>query len=148
MKKIIIAGVAALALWAAVWPRPEAARAAAADEAGVRAAIEHYLRGHATGSGEHHRRAFHPEAKLFFTREGRLAQMTSEEYISRSPGRPAADEAQRRRRVESVDVTGDAAVAKVVLEYPQVTFTDYMSLLKIDGEWKIVNKTFHAARRS
>jgi len=144
MKKLIIAGAAALALCAAVWP---AARAEDRDEAGVRAAVEHYLRGHATGLGEHHRRAFHPEAKLFFTREGRLAQMTSEEYISRSPGRPAADEAERRRRIASVDVTGDAAVAKVVLEYPQVTFTDYMSLLKIEGEWKIVNKTFHAERR-
>jgi hypothetical protein len=148
MKKIISACLASLVLLAALWPQPEAAQAESADEAGVRAAIEHYLRGHSTGLGEHHRRAFHPEAKLFFTREGKLAQMTSEEYIARSPGKPAADEAQRRRRIESVDVTGDAAVAKVVLEYPQVTFTDYMSLLKIDGEWKIVNKTFHAARRS
>ena len=144
MKKIFVAGVAALALWAAVMLP---ARAESREEAGVRAAVEHYLRGHATGLGEHHRRAFHPEAKLFFVRDGKFSQITSEEYIARSPGKPAADEAERRRRIESVDVTGDAAVAKVVLEYPQVTFTDYMSLLKIEGEWKIVNKTFHADRR-
>jgi hypothetical protein len=43
-----------------------------------------------------------------------------------------------------VDITGNAAMAKIVLDYPQVKFTDYMSLLKIDGEWKIINKTFHA----
>ncbi|HZI20265.1 MAG TPA: nuclear transport factor 2 family protein [Pyrinomonadaceae bacterium] len=147
MKKFIFAALAALALCAAAWQPREAARAESADEAGVRAAVEHYLRGQATGLGEHHRKAFHPEAKLFFTREGKFAQMTSEEYISRSPGKPADDEARRSRRIESVDVTGDAAVAKVVLEYPQVTFTDYMSLLKIEGEWRIVNKTFHADRR-
>ena len=35
-----------------------------------------------------------------------------------------------------VDVTGDAAVAKVVLDYPSARFTDYMSLLKIGGEWR------------
>ena len=27
-------------------------------------------------------------------------------------------------------------IAEIVLDYPQVKFTDYMSLLKIDGEWK------------
>ncbi|MCA1574548.1 MAG: nuclear transport factor 2 family protein [Acidobacteria bacterium] len=32
----------------------------------------------------------------------------------------------------------------MVLDYPQVKFTDYMSLLKIDGQWWIVNKTFHS----
>lgn len=31
-----------------------------------------------------------------------------------------------------------------MLEYPTVTYTDYMSLLKVDGEWKIVNKVFYA----
>jgi hypothetical protein len=46
--------------------------------------------------------------------------------------------------VEEVDVTGDAAVAKVVLDYPQARITDYMSLLRVDGEWRIVNKTFHS----
>ena len=40
-----------------------------------------------------------------------------------------------------------ALVAKITLEYPGVTFTDYMSLVKVDGEWKIVNKTFHANRQ-
>jgi len=140
MKKLTILAAAALALCAALWLP---ASAGSAEEAGVRQALEHYLRGHATGLGEHHRKAFHPEAKLFFTRDGKLAQRTSEEYIAGSPGKPAADEARRKRSIESIDITGDAAVAKIVLDYPDVKFTDYMSLLKIDGEWKIVNKTFH-----
>jgi hypothetical protein len=33
-------------------------------------------------------------------------------------------------------------VGKIVLDYPNALITDYMSLLKIDGEWKIVNKIF------
>ncbi|HEV2666973.1 MAG TPA: nuclear transport factor 2 family protein [Blastocatellia bacterium] len=32
----------------------------------------------------------------------------------------------------------------MVLDYPTVKFTDYMALLKVDGEWKIINKTFYA----
>ena len=117
------------------------------EEAAVRAAIEHYFRGHATGQGEHFRKVFHPDAKLFFIRDGKLTQWTSEEYISRAAGKPAADEAQRKRRIDSVDVVGDAAFVKLTLDYPSVVFTDYMSMLKIDGRWMIVNKTFHAKRR-
>ena len=119
----------------------------ASEEAAVRAALEHYMRGHSTGDGAHFRKVFHPEAKLFFNREGKLTTRTSEEYISGARGTPAADEAQRKRRIDFVDVTGDAAMAKITLDYPDVTFTDYMSLVKVDGEWKIVNKTFHANRK-
>ena len=119
-------------------------RAQNAEEVAVREPLENYIRGHATGQGEHFRKAFHPDAKLFAIRDGKYWQLTSEEYIARAAGKPAADEAQRKRTIESIDITGNAAVAKIVLDYPQVKFTDYMSLLKIDGEWKIVNKTFYA----
>ena len=41
-----------------------------------------------------------------------------------------------------VDVSGNAAVAKLELESPEATITDYMSLLKVDGEWTVVGKIF------
>ena len=34
-------------------------------------------------------------------------------------------------------------MAKVELDYPGGGFIDYLSLLKIDGRWQIVNKIFH-----
>ncbi len=141
MKKLFLTALLSLLCAVAVWLP---ARAQNAEEAAVRQALEHYFRGHATGQGEHFRKVFHPDSKLFAIREGKYWQLTSEDYITRAPGKAPADEAQRKRTVESVDITGNAAMAKVVLDYPQVKFTDYMSLLKIDGEWKIVNKTFHA----
>ena len=112
------------------------------EEHAVRGAIEHYFRGHATGNGEHFRKVFHPDSKLFAVRDGKYWQLTSEEYIARASGKPAADEEKRMRRIDSIDITGNVAIAKITLHYPQVKFTDYMSMLKIDGEWKIVNKTF------
>ena len=123
------------------------ARAQNAEEAAVREAIEHYFRGHATGQGEHFRKVFHPDAKLFAIRDGKYWQLTSEEYIARASGKAPDDEAQRKRKIESVDISGNAAIVKVVLDYPQVKFTDYMSMLKIDGVWRIVNKTFYAEPR-
>ena len=41
-----------------------------------------------------------------------------------------------------MDVVGDAAVAKLELKRPNAVLTDYMSLLKVDGRWLIVNKIF------
>jgi hypothetical protein len=123
------------------------ASAQESEEAAVREAIQHYFQGHATGQGEHFRKVFHPDAKLFFMRDGKLTQWTSEEYISRASGKPAADEAQRKRKIDSIDISGDAAFVKITLDYPSVVFTDYMSMLKLDGRWMIVNKTFHAKRR-
>lgn len=115
------------------------------EEREVRAALDHYLQGHATGDGAHFRLVFHPDSKLYFNRDGKFTTRTAEEYITGATGKPAADEAQRRRRIVSVDVAGDAAQAKVELDYPTVLFTDYFNLLRVDGKWMIVNKTFHAS---
>lgn len=124
------------------------ALAQVSEEAAIRETIQHYFQGHATGNGEHFRKAFHPDAKLFFVREGKLTVWTSEEYIGRASGKPAADEAQRKRQIDSIDISGNAAIVKITLDYPSVVFTDYMSMLKIDGQWKIVNKTFYAKPRT
>jgi hypothetical protein len=115
-----------------------------AEEKAARVPLEHYLQGHATGDPAHFRAAFHPEAKLFFIREGKLTTRTSEEYIAGARGTPSPDEAQRKRWIESVNLAGNAGIATIILDYPTTRFVDYMSLLKIDGEWKIVNKTFYA----
>jgi hypothetical protein len=115
----------------------------AADEAEVRAALQHYLLGHATGDGGHFRVVFHPDSKLYFNRDGKFSMRTSEDYIAGAPGKPAADEDTRKRRIVSVDVTGDAAMAKVELDYPNAVLTDYFTLLKVDGKWMIMNKIFN-----
>ncbi|HEX8247917.1 MAG TPA: nuclear transport factor 2 family protein [Pyrinomonadaceae bacterium] len=110
----------------------------------ARVPLENYLKGHATGNPEFMRKAFHTEGKLIFVREGKYSTRTFEEYIAgMKDGKPAADEAQRKRWIESVEVSGNAGVGKIILDYPNGKFVDYMTLLKIDGEWKIVNKSFH-----
>jgi hypothetical protein len=117
---------------------------AAADDAAVRAAVNHYLLAHSTGDGNHIKDVFHPELKMFFARDGEIRFRPGPEYIAGFSGRPAADEAQRKRRIESVDITGTAAMAKVILDYPTATLTDYFQLVKANGEWKIVSKIFHS----
>lgn len=84
---------------------------------------------------------------MTFIRDGKFTSETFDSFIKRAfTGKPAADEEKRKagRRIEAVDINGNAAVAKIVLDYPAVKFVDYMTLLKVNGEWKIVNKSFYA----
>ena len=111
----------------------------------VKIPLENYLKGHETGDAEYMKKAFYAEGKLIFIRDGKYTTRTFEEYIAgMKDGKPAPDEAKRKRWIESIDVSGNAATGKIILDYPTVKFVDYMTLLKIDGEWKIVNKSFYA----
>lgn len=113
----------------------------------IRQALQYYLDGHATGDAEVMAKAFHPTARLQFVRNGEASVRSLESYLGGMSGEPASDESDRERRVVMVDYVGTVAVAKIELDYPRVLFTDYMQLLKVDGEWKIVNKIYHAERK-
>ena len=120
-----------------------------ASDAAVRRTIEqHYFAAHATGSGESLRGVFIEDGRMFWAAEGQLRSRSSTEYINGFSGRPAADEAQRRRRILAVDVSGDVAVAKAELDYPEVRLVDYFILVRSGGEWKIVSKAFQRFPKS
>lgn len=116
---------------------------ASADQQAVTATVKLYFQGHATGDGEYFRRAFHTDAKLFWIKDGKLAQKTSAEFAAGAGGKPEADEAKRVRKIALVDIADDVAVVKVELDYPSAYIVDYLSLVKIDGTWMVINKIFH-----
>jgi hypothetical protein len=117
-----------------------------AERAGVHVALERYFRGHATGEAVHMREAFLPTAHIEGIRDGRFTSWTLGEYCALFTGTPAANEAARRRSIDSIDVSGTAASAKATLVHVPITFTDYFVLLKIDGVWKIANKVYYGQR--
>lgn len=80
--------------------------------------------------------------------KGNVVTQTAEEWAKGFPGKPADDEAQRKRSYEIVDVTENAAVVKVMLDYPAWKGLDYLALSKIDGKWMIVSKSWSGQRKS
>ena len=121
--------------------------ALASDEEGVRAALTHYLTGHATGDPSHMRLAFLPTAHIEGLRDGTFVSWTLDEYCANFKGRPAPDEASRKRTIDRIDIVGTAAMARATLVHGATTFTDYFVLLEVDGEWRIANKVYTAARK-
>ena len=117
----------------------------------VRVPLENYIKAHATGDPEFARKAFHTEGNMIWIRDGNYSSETFDSFIKRAfTGKPTADEDIRKegRKIESIDIAGNAAVAKIILDYPTVKFVDYMTLLMINGEWKIINKSFFAEPKS
>jgi hypothetical protein len=112
------------------------------EEEAVRKAVGYYIQGHATGDPEYFRKAFSDKATLSWIKEGKLSQRTVADYIAGAPGKSAPDEAKRTRTIEEVSITGNVAVVRIALDSPETHIIDYLSLLKIEGEWKIVSKIF------
>lgn len=114
------------------------------DQTAIKQTIQYYFDGGRMGDSVTLRKAFHPDARMLFVRDSAFAAIPIGEYITRvgqNPPKPGAVDSTKRRIV-SIDVAGDAAVAKLELERPDMLVTDYMSLLRLDGKWVIVNKIF------
>ncbi len=75
---------------------------------------------------------------------GKIASQTATEWAKGFQGKPAADEAQRHRRFEVLDVAENGALVKVVLDYPSWKGVDYLALSKIEQRWMIISKTWSA----
>ena len=75
-----------------------------------------------------------------------MGKLTQEEWYKGFEA-SAGKEEQGELKIVSVDITGNAASVKVREEYPISVYTDYVTLLKLGGEWKIVNKVYVAERK-
>ena len=129
------AALVAVLVAATVSPRESA------DEAAIRQTVQLYFDG-----GEKLNQAFHGDARMLYVKEGKLQLVPIADFIAKSIAYSAkpkdATRAEPVKRISSIDVAGNAAVAKLEITKPGWVVTDYMSLLKVDGSWVIVNKTF------
>jgi len=141
----------ALVLGLASAARPTAAQTSSAppsDETAVREVIGRYLHGLQFNDVASLKTAFLPGAKLFFVkRDGSLGELSQADwYKGFEPNAGKREEGDLR--IVSVDITGNAASAKIREDYPASIYTDYVSLLKLPEGWRIVNKIYTSERRA
>ena len=117
------------------------------EEALVRQTVETYLHGLKFNDVPSFKKAFYPEAKLFFVKkDGTLGQLTQEQWYKGFEA-SAGKQEEGELTVIATDITGKAASVKVREVYPTSIYTDYVSLLKLGTHWKIVNKVYVAEQR-
>lgn len=108
------------------------------EEAAARACLENYM----SGEGDRVEKAFHPSASMKYldAQTGEFRDMPIAEFIVRVKSN--TNKTERKIELVSLDIQGHAANGKIRIETDKVIMYDYMNMLKINGEWKIVSKIF------
>lgn len=102
--------------------------------------LMHYIEGTANGEPKRLQKAFHPDFNLYSVANDSLKIWRGQEYIGNFK---EGKKSNRVGRILFVDIENDAAIAKVEIEVPGWrTFTDYFLILKYQGAWKIVHKSY------
>ena len=115
---------------------------ASGEEAQVRSVVESYLQNLKFNDVESLRKAFWPDAKLYFVdKKGGLGQLSQTQWYAMFAG-SAGKEEKGDLKIAALEVTRDIASVKVVENYPGSRYIDYLSLVRFDGAWKIVNKIY------
>jgi hypothetical protein len=112
----------------------------------VLAVLQLYFDGLYESNVEKLGRALHPQAHYVSVTEGPLLYRTMQEYLPIVEKResPASRGEARRDRVLSIEFAGPAtAFAKVECAIGPKRFTDFLTLIFVDGVWRIISKVFH-----
>ena len=109
----------------------------------IRDVVQLCLDGEAKGDVTKLQRAFHADARMFGSLAGTRYDVPIQGLFDMAAEGPA-DTGNYQSRILSIHHVGDAATATVAEEgyWGTVSFVDFFSLCRIDGTWKIVNKTF------
>ena len=117
------------------------------DVAEVEKVLQVYFDGLYEGDTAKLGQAFHPASHLYSAQpDGTAADMPRADWFKMVEGRKSAkaNGSERRDRIVSIDFSGPGtAFAKVECQIPPRYFTDYLTLLKVDGRWQVISKSFH-----
>ncbi|AJD39650.1 nuclear transport factor 2 family protein [Rhizobium mongolense] len=114
------------------------------EQQAIEAVVHLYVEGMTFANEAALRKAFHPQSTIIGHYEHAVEWLTRDEFIAAITAEGAAPPGtQPYMDITMIDVAGDAAMAKVTDEFAGMRFTDYLSMLKIDGRWTIVNKLYY-----
>ncbi len=104
--------------------------------------VQHYIDGGKSGKGDDMKPAFHEDATIFGYAgadlfAGPIQQLFA--WVDENDPAPGL-----QARIASIDVVETVAIVRLELDnWNGSRYTDMFTLLKVDGEWKIMNKVFH-----
>jgi hypothetical protein len=108
----------------------------------IEGVIQHYIDGAKSGKGDDMKPAFHDEATIFgYVGEDLFSGPIENLYKWNDANGPAKD---IKSKIVNIEIVGTAASVRVESDnWTGHRFTDFFNVLKINGQWKIMNKIFH-----
>ena len=113
-----------------------------ADYDAITKTVQHYIDGARSGEGDRMKPAFHEDATIFGYVGNDLFAGPIQNLYDWNDSNGAATEIQAR--IVAIDLVGTAATVRLELDnWTGHRLTDFFTLLKLDGNWRIMNKVFH-----
>ena len=108
----------------------------------ITSTVQHYIDGAKSGRGDDMKPGFHKDATIFgYVGEDLFAGPIQELFHWNDQNGPATD---LEAKVASIDIVGTVATVRLELDnWSGHRYTDLFTLLKVDGDWRIMNKVFH-----
>ena len=104
--------------------------------------VQRYIDGAKSGRGDDMKPAFHKDATIFGYVGADLFAGPIQQLFDWNDENGAATEL--KSRIASIDLIDTVATVRLELDnWTGHRFTDLFTLLKVDREWKIMNKVFH-----
>jgi hypothetical protein len=125
--------------------------AAAGDFAAITEVVALYFDGLYFSDTSRLREVFHPKAQYVCVTDGTLLHRDMAEYFPVVDARPSPASRDEVRRDEIVSVEfAEPVTARVALRCAIGTrhFTDFLTLIKLDGRWQVISKVFHYVEES
>ena len=120
------------------------------DRAEIEAVVQTYLDGLYEGDVDKLAAAFHPTSSLTYEENGVLTPLPRDRWLEAVRDRPSPKSRglPRHDRILQIDqASPTAAFVKLQCAIPPRYFTDYLSLLKVEGRWQVAQKVFATERR-
>jgi hypothetical protein len=124
------------------------------DEAAVRETIvEAYVKGiHINRDVEAVRKGFHPSFTMFIKKGEDVGTLSIDKWVKSieksKEEKPDGPSYKVTHEIPLVNVSGDAAVAKVMIYRDgELIYSDYMSLYRFEDGWKIVGKIYFSHKK-
>jgi putative lumazine-binding protein len=117
----------------------------------IEQAVKTYLDGLYEGDAEKLALVFHPTSALTYEQDGKLTPVPRDQWLDAVRNRPSPQSQGLARHDEilSIDQASPTmAWVKLKCAIPPRFFTDYLSLLKIDGRWQVAQKVFAVEMRT
>ena len=111
------------------------------DIAEIAKTVSYYMDGGTFADSVQFSKAFSPIGQMLYMRNDTLRVLSLKDFMAGVKN--TGLKTDRTTKIDNIQVFGNAAQAKLTIEYPTFYFHDMMSLLKTKDGWKIVSKIFY-----
>jgi len=112
------------------------------DKTKIKATIQQFVQGADSQDSNSLAAVLHPESQQYYVGQEGLVRLPRTTYFNLIDQKKIGG-TPRELDIESIDLNGNLAVARVKIWNDNARFENYFSLMKVEDEWQIISIILH-----